>query len=68
MSASGCQTGMPVLCCAHSRTPEHTTGTGFALGRATMRAEWRHSAWTAVSPAGRHRYQQGPSYSDPTWS
>jgi len=30
-------------------------------------AERRHSARTAVGPAGIQRYLQGPSYTDPTW-
>ena len=33
---------------------------------ASRQAEWRHSARTAVSPAGIQRYPQGPSYTDPT--
>ena len=83
MSAAGCQTGTPVLCHAHNGTPEHTTGTGFVLGRVTSeapvavglcvltsgvsrQAERRHSARTAVGPAGIQRYPQGPSYTDPT--
>jgi len=41
MSAAGCQTGTPVLCRAHNGTPEHTTGTGFAPGRATIEAPWQ---------------------------
>jgi len=76
--AAGCQTGTPVLCHAHSGTPEHTTGTGFVPGRVTSeapvavglcvlnltsgasrQAERRHSAWTAVGPAGIQRYPQG---------
>ena len=34
-SAAGCQLDTPVLCCAHSDMPEHTTGNGFAPGRVT---------------------------------
>ena len=65
------------------QSPEHTTGTGFAPGRATSeapvavglcvltsgasrQAERRHSARTAVGPAGIQRYPQGPSYTDRT--
>jgi len=38
MLVASCQTGMPVLCHAHSGTPEHTTGTGFVQGRITSEA------------------------------
>ena len=38
MPAAGCQTDTPVLWHAHNGTQEHTTGTGFALGRATSEA------------------------------
>jgi len=34
---------------------------------ASRQAERRHSARTAVGPAGIQRYPQGPSYTDPTW-
>jgi len=38
MSAAGCPTGTLVLCRSHNGTPEHTTGTGFAPGCATIEA------------------------------
>ena len=34
---------------------------------ASRQAERRHSARTAVCPAGIQRYPQRPSYTDPTW-
>ena len=38
MSAAGCQPDTPVLCRAHSDTPEHTAGTGFTPGRVASAA------------------------------
>jgi len=82
MSAAGCQTGMPVLCHAHNEHTTGTWfAPGRANSEAPVamelcvltsgtsrQAEQRHSARTAVGPAGVQRYPQGLSYTDPTES
>ena len=58
MSAAGCQPDTPVLCRAHRDMPEHTAGTGFALGRIASAAPEAVESCAMISDANRRVEQR----------